>query len=469
MYTEENFYQAEEKALERYFQQYDSVAHQALESNPDYQDLDSAAQDDSRGEWTRQHLGTPNFAESFRDGDKYDILGESEFCVWVYDIQADCEKIISWDEDILASSNEDSDEPEKTFQSPLTSSQPPVTLDSQQKTEEKQMTTLATKIELSPLQLAAQDIDCVDIIAEYLGKVSHDPKYTNELVFSINSYIEADGKDNNRSHDELAYLARKAKLVRVFKLTGIIKNSPAFKALEAKHTPTIKVSGESKGYTLIAVGKTAAEVANSKPVEKPTKAPKEKAPKKEKVAKTKPALPLPTIQDVAALEALDRKSLQQAIMAVNSQGISSGVNGKSSSEAIKTALAKEILGIEGYLSPAVTKEAKVAKAKKEKAPELPLPMPEGICWDEVKKMSYRQLQGFCKVLRSNGLFEGNVGGKGSGKDILLSKAKAAMRQLGHEIIEANLIPVNPDEAKPILERHGVKYNLLCQASALLAA
>lgn len=117
----------------------------------------------------------------------------------------------------------------------------------------------------------------------------------------------------------------------------------------------------------------------------------------------------------------------------------------------------------------VTSTAKASKGKSAKAPEAPLPMPEAITWQEVLGMSYKQLQGFCKVLRSNGLFEGNVGGKGSGKDILLSKAADAMRQLGHEIIEANIIPVNPDEAKPILERHGVKYDLMCQASVLLAA
>lgn len=97
VYTAENFYQTEEKALQRYFQQYDSLAQQILEADPDYQE-DVASQDDSRGEWIRENIGTPDLAEKFSNPDEYDILGESEFCVWVYDIQADCEKIISWDE-----------------------------------------------------------------------------------------------------------------------------------------------------------------------------------------------------------------------------------------------------------------------------------------------------------------------------------------------------------------------------------
>lgn len=282
----------------------------------------------------------------------------------------------------------------------------------------------------------------------------------------------------------------------LWKVVQQFKNSQPYLDLVAEFEPTLEVTGGNQMGQVISVGTTAKEVASpikedwlsklpvvtdtpqdllkahgltkaGKPAKggkgtKAAKTAKEKPAKKEKVAKSKPALPLPTIASIAELEALDRKGLQQAMSALNTHKVT-GVKGNATSDAIKVALAKELLGLEGYV-PA----PKTEKVKGSKAPEAPLEMPQGISWEEVKGMSYRQLQQFCKVLRSNGLFEGNVGGAGSGKEILLSKAADAMRQLGHDIQALEISAQNPDSSKPQLERSGAKASLIEKANQGLA-
>lgn len=550
-----------------------------------------------------------------------------------------------------------------SFDYPLTGGRLPNTLattaENNSTTEEKQMSTQVAPMPISsksPVFLAAQESETLDIIENLLLNVPHDTSLTDDLILTIQAHIASEGKDGNKSHDELGQLARKAKMWGVFKLCGQVKGSEEFQSLIAKHTPEIEVVGGNQMGQVISVGTTAKEVASpikedwlsqlpvvtdtpqdllkahgltktGKPEknakydfvtalhkefsrsgasqflndqklhhlfdnyllsltldhlntseckskvdaaikviqaihpkltqklfwgkvkevgstlgynaakttkEKPAKSGKGKrslptilmtrpdgtteildsvtftgyenksalikgnsgkyvdpngktwefstvetpqTSTKSKVAKTPKGscasarkvkevklLPVPTIESISHLENLDRKDLQYTVKALKSHDVPINVKGNYASDVIKIALAKHYLGIENYV-PA----PKTEKVKGSKTPENPLPMPEAITWQEVLEMSYKQLQQFCKVLRSNGLFEGNVGGAGSGKVILLEKAASAMRQLGHDIIEANFNPQNPDTATPTLERNGMKYDLMCQATALLAA
>lgn len=359
----------------------------------------------------------------------------------------------------------------------LTGSQLLATIDSQASSEEKQMTTQAPAIEptaidtseVTPLQMAACESQVPEIILDYLLNVSHNTNFTDALVSAINTYIINGGSDNNKSHDELARLAAQAKLRGIFKLTGQIKNSPELKALEDKYTPALVVSGGNERGQVLAVGTTAASVANApKPPKgqskgtKGTKGSKDKAPKKTKETKALPALPV--ITDLAALEALDRKALQSAMSITNLHKVT-GVKGNGKTVDILKALAKHLLGIDDYTP---TTKPTVAKGSSKGKDEVPLEIPQGLCWDEVKGMKYRQLQALCKVFRSNGLYQGNLAGKGVTSEHLLKSAAAAMRALGHDIVEVSVPAQDPDNATPTLERTGERQKLAQQATDLLA-
>jgi hypothetical protein len=188
------------------------------------------------------------------------------------------------------------------------------------------------------------------------------------------------------------------------------------------------------------------------PTSTPTTAKPAKATKAPKQAKTSPSVPMPTIASVEALEAMTRPELAKAIQALN-WNVKTSVRANGANTLMMETLAKHVLKLPNYKAPTkpkkapkTPKEAKAPKASKSKVQEV-LNLPEGFSWDEAKNMNYRQLQGICKILRSQGLYEGNLAGKGVNKDHLKSVVADYFRSQGVEIIEANLTPSTTPKAE----------------------
>lgn len=233
----------------------------------------------------------------------------------------------------------------------------------------------------------------------------------------------------------------------------------------------------------------------------PKKSNEAKAPK---TPKSKTKQPMPTIASLEALEAMSRGELMKAMGAINDHH-KTGVRANGTSLDMKTAIAKYCLNTTYVAPPQLTKEERKytieltknghafnitgelwvndmidgatgfaghikalvklggtyqddsvtlklitgkTKASKTKTPKQPkveaiLDLPEGLSWDECKDMNYRQLQGVCKILRSQKLYSGNLAGKGINKDHLKNVVKEYFRSQGVEIIEATITSQGP--------------------------
>jgi len=287
---------------------------------------------------------------------------------------------------------------------------------------------------------AAKDARVLNVIEKYLMGYSHDLTQTDDIVFAIQEYLQ---DPSLKVQGGLRLLAYGAKLNNEFVLVQQIKNSPEFQLLVAENTPDETVSAisvhEAAKPEVVAVGTTAQAVATPKA----TKA--SKAPKTPKPTKATPKLPMPTIASIEVLEAMSRRELVQAAQALNHHALHTGITGKSASTLIKAALAHHILN-SAYVAPA--SPAKAPKATKAKTQEI-ISLPEGLSWEECKGMKYRQLQQVCKALRSQGLFQGNIGGKGATGEALLKGCADYFRSQGVDIAE---VTVSPSKT-PIKELH----------------
>jgi hypothetical protein len=250
---------------------------------------------------------------------------------------------------------------------------------------------------------------------------------TDDLVFAIQEYLQ---DQSLKIQGGLRLLAASAKLEGVFSVAQKIKNSDAFQELVAENTPdelsavSYKPSAKPE---VVAVGTTASAVATPKPP-KPAKTPKV-APKSK--------LPMPTIASISELESLDRKGLIEAVKAVKSNRPNVTLRANAATVELQKALAKEVLGMD-YAAPAkASKATKAPKATKTKTQET-ISLPEGLSWDECKNMKYRDLQKVCKALRSQGLFSGNIGGKGATTANLLKGCADYFRAQGQDIVEVEL-------------------------------
>jgi hypothetical protein len=353
---------------------------------------------------------------------------------------------------------------------------------------------------LSPEFLAASDARTYNIIEDTLLNYSYKVDMTDDLVIDIQSYLkfaDADSKEN------LALTAYSAKLDGVWRICQQIKNSPEFIKLVKLNTPDqdipdkISAAAYVKGE-VIATG-TTSEVKPETP--KPAKGSKGSKGK----PKPANVLPMPVIASVEALEAMTRKELGDAIRALNAN-VPTTVKANSANDLMREMLAKAVLGIKDYTSapkgskptlptmplpeinsieelevlasdrkalvqavkllkfrnPDITLRANaatvdltkllakeilgvdytpVAKASKSKA-KASIDLPEGLSWEEVKGMKYRQLQQICKALKSQGLFSGNVGGKGATTENLLKGCADYFRSKGETIVEVKMSPSN---------------------------
>jgi len=275
--------------------------------------------------------------------------------------------------------------------------------------------------------LAAQDVRVLDIIENALLDYPHDTTMTDDLVFAIQEYLQ---DQSLKIQGGLRLLATSAKLEGVFSVAQKIKNSDAFQELVAENTPdelsAISYQPSAKPE-VVAVGTTAQAVATSKP----TKAPK-----------VTPKLPMPSIATVAELEAMNRKDLMEAVKAVKSNNPDISIRANAATVELQKALASNLLGVD-YVAPSKpTKAPKTPKVSKSKPPEA-IDLPEGLSWDECKSMKYRDLQKVCKALRSQGLFSGNVGGKGATTENLLKGCADYFRAQGQDIVEVELKSQKP--------------------------
>jgi hypothetical protein len=93
---------------------------------------------------------------------------------------------------------------------------------------------------------------------------------------------------------------------------------------------------------------------------------------------------------------------------------------------------------------------KAAKGSKGET-EAILDLPEGFSWDEAKDYNYRQLQGICKILRSQGKYDGNLAGKGVNKEHLKNAVANYFRSLGVDVVEVKVSKTS--EMKPLALPH----------------
>jgi hypothetical protein len=152
---------------------------------------------------------------------------------------------------------------------------------------------------------------------------------------------------------------------------------------------------------------------------------------------------MPTIASIADIEALDRKGLVAAVKAIKSHNPDITLRANAASVELQKLLASEMLDME---------YARLYKPKATKAKSTAtIDLPEALTWEECKSMKYRQLQQVAKALKSQGLFSGNIGGKGATKDTFLKGIATYFKGQGVEIVEATLTPAN--NIKPINTPH----------------
>jgi hypothetical protein len=153
--------------------------------------------------------------------------------------------------------------------------------------------------------------------------------------------------------------------------------------------------------------------------------------------KTQQKLPMPALATIADIEKLDRKGLVEAVKAIKTNDPDVTLRANAASVDLQKFLASYMMKVD---------YTPVTKASKSKAKAI-IDLPEGLTWEECKGMKYRQLQQICKALKSQGLFTGNVGGKGATTENLLKGCADYFKSLGQDIVEAKMSPSN--EIKPL--------------------
>lgn len=351
---------------------------------------------------------------------------------------------------------------------------------------------------VAPEIVAASVDQTLDIIEKYLSECKFEGYMKYQLTLGIQEYLKDPSQKNNI---HLKELAQRANLWGVSALTQKIRNSPEFQDLVAFMTPDDESFDSKKGEwansdpEIVAVNTTAKAIATK--ADKPSKV--------SKASKPIPKMPMPVIADVSALESLSRPKLIAAMKALNEHK-QTLVKANASSSAIKQTLALHILGITDYQPSTKTAKAPklpvpsiadvsalesmdrpkliaAVKAVKSHNPEVTiranaatvelqktlafhilgvdyqpqtsksgkkqeiLELPEGFSWEIAKDMNYRQLQQICKALRSQGLFQGNIGGKGATKEALRKGVADYFRGLGVNIVEVTV--KNPSPAKDL--------------------
>jgi hypothetical protein len=313
-----------------------------------------------------------------------------------------------------------------------------------------------TLVKIDATVEAAKDVKVLDIIENALLDYPHDTTMTDDLVFAIQEYLQ---DQSLKIQGGLRLLAASAKLENIFSLAQKIKNSDAFQELVAEYTPdelsvSLRTSAssvhDSTKPEVVAVGTTASAVAtpkSSKVSKGNTKDPK--------TPKVTPKLPLPTIASIADIEAMSRKDLMEAVKAVKSNNPDISIRANAATVELQKALASNLLGVD-YITPERIQSTSLRSgssqsatpSKPSKAPKTPkggksktaevIDLPEGFCWEDCKSMKYRDLQKVCKALRSQGLFQGNIGGKGATTANLLKGCADYFRSQGQDIVEVEL-------------------------------
>ena len=298
----------------------------------------------------------------------------------------------------------------------------------------------ATTTIASPEVLAAQDVRVLDLIENHLMELKgnyFNVDMIDDLVLGIQEYLKDSTKTNERA---LKLIADNAKLQKVGTIVQQIRNSNAFLALVAENTPEeipIKPQIVATGTTAQAVAEQSQAKAESVTREQGTVTSKKPA-KAPKTPKSKQVRPMPTIASLEALEAMDRKALIAAMGAINDNH-KTGVRANGASLDIKVAIAKYVLNTT-YVAPQKPAKAPKASSKKPKKQEPILELPEGLSWDEVKNMKYRQLQQLGKIFRSQGHEMPRLNSKG---DDIRKAIANAMRSQGHNITEVAITSQGP--------------------------
>lgn len=313
----------------------------------------------------------------------------------------------------------------------------PANLDSPTTTGAKQMQANTAK-EL--FVSAAQDERILGIIEDLLMNEKHDVSLTEYLAYAVQEYIALPGKETKAA---LASLAKDAQLGQPYVFAKKVETSPAFESLLKEY-----LEKQPAKQTIVATNTTATAIAqqsqakasNSKPesvTSEQLAVTNKKGSKSPKTPKSKSVRPMPTIVSLEALEAMDRKALMSAMGALNDNHVT-GVRANGNNLDIKVALAKHILGVT-YVAPAKAAKAPKASSKKTKV-EAILELPEGLSWDEVKNMKYRQLQQLGKIFRSQGHEIPRLNSKG---DDIRKAIANAMRSQGHDITEVAITSQGP--------------------------
>lgn len=283
---------------------------------------------------------------------------------------------------------------------------------------------------------AAQDDRVIPLIEDLLMDVHHDITLTEYLAYAVQEYIALPGKDTKAA---LASLAKDAQLEQPYVFAKKVETSPAFESLLKEY-----LEKQPTKQTIVATGTTAQAVVEQSQAKaesvtreqgtvtskKPAKAPK--------TPKSKQVRPMPTIASLEALEAMDRKALIAAMGAINDNH-KTGVRANGASLDIKVAIAKYVLNTT-YVAPQKPAKAPKASSKKPKKQEPILELPEGLSWDEVKNMKYRQLQQLGKIFRSQGHEMPRLNSKG---DDIRKAIANAMRSQGHDITEVTIASQGP--------------------------
>lgn len=234
-------------------------------------------------------------------------------------------------------------------------------------------------------------------------------------------------KDNELQVSGVAF--RKG-VVGVWKAVQAFKNSEPYQDLLAEYETVSSEQLPVIKQAVVATGTTAKAIAEKAVSSEPLAvSKKESKPKTKKAAKAPTVLPMPAIANISELESLDRKQLIAATQALKSNCADVTLRANAASVDLKALLALHCLGVD-YVAP-----AKAAKATKAAKVAEVLEMPVGLTFEGVKGMSYRELQKVAKALRSNGLFVGNVGGKGATKEALLS---GICKGLGFNVVKLEM-------------------------------
>lgn len=274
---------------------------------------------------------------------------------------------------------------------------------------------------------AAQDERVLDIIDSMLmdeegiviGRVG-------ELIYAVQEYIAIPSKETKA---QLFKTAKTSNLKAPTTFCEKVQASSEFQMLLGKYLSKID---SSTPQVIVATGTTAEAIADSSTPQVPPKP-----------AKPKSARPMPTIASLEELEGMDRKAMMSAMGALNDNR-ATGVRANAATALLQETLALHVLGLPGYKAPTKTKTSssgpKTPKAPKAKKQTPVLDLPEGLSWDEVRDMKYRQLQKLGGIFRSRKHTMPALNSKG---DLIRQAIADAMRAEGYDIVEVTLKSEGP--------------------------